>query len=59
MLSEDLSAQLLLPFVDVGIKLVSVLSNGELFVIVNWNKYLFSANTFIFSVMELDEVGMF
>ena len=57
-LSQDLLTHLLLSLVDVRIQLVSVLTDGELLVVVNWNEDLLCANWLLVWVVELSHVRM-
>ena len=56
MLGEDLLSHFLLSLVDVGVKFVSVLTDRELLVIVNWDEDLFQAIWLLIWVVELSDV---
>ena len=53
---KDFLSKLLLSLVNVSIKLVSVLSNRELLVVINWNVDFLAAIWFIIRVVELSNV---
>lgn len=53
---EDLLAELLLTLVDVCIELISVLTDGELLVVINGNVDLLGAHWFILGVVELAHI---
>ena len=53
---QDLLAQLLLSFVDVRVQFVSVLSDRELLVVIDWNVNLPSADWLILRVVELGHI---
>ena len=56
MLGQDLLSHLLLSLVDVRVEFVSVLSNRELLVVVNWDEDLLSADWLFIWVVELGHV---
>jgi len=43
---------------DIRIKLVPIFPDGELFVVINWNKNLFITIGFFFGVVELSDIRM-
>ena len=57
-LCQDLFPHFLLSLVDVRVKFVSVLSDRELLVVVDWNEDLFSADWLFVWVVELSDVRM-
>ena len=57
-LSQDLFSHFLFPLVDIRVKLIPVLPDGELLVVVNWDENLLSADWFFVGVMELCDVRM-
>ena len=56
MLRKDLLPHFLLSFMDIRIKLISVLLDGELLVIVDWNEDFFCADGLFFRIMELLDI---
>ena len=56
MLGQDLLSHLLLSLVDIRVEFVSVLSNRELLVVVNWDEDLLSADWLFIWVVELGHV---
>lgn len=57
-LSEDLLSHFLLSLVDVGVELVSVLTDRELLVVVNRDENLFQTVWLLIWVVELSDVRM-
>lgn len=55
-LGEDLFSEFLFAFVDVLVQLVSVLSDRELLVVINWDVDLLGANWLFVWVVELGNV---
>ena len=55
-MSEDLFPKFLLAFVDIRIKLVTILSDREFLVVINWNVDLLRAIWFLVWVVELSYV---
>jgi len=55
-LGEDLLSHFLLSLVDVGVEFVSVLTDRELLVIVDWDEDLFQAIWLLIWVVELSDV---
>lgn len=53
---HDLLAELLLPLVNICVKLVSVFSDGEFLVVVNWDVDSSVADGFVIRVVELSDV---
>lgn len=53
---EDLLSKFLLSLMNISIKLISVLSDWELLVIINWDEDFLVAVGFIFGVVELGHV---
>ena len=58
MLRQDLLSHFLLAFVDIRIELVTVLLDGELLVVINWNEDFLGAYWLLLGVMELLDVWM-
>ncbi len=58
MLGEDLLSHFLLSLVDIGVELVSVLTNGELLVVVNRDEDLFQTVRLLIWVVELRNIRM-
>jgi hypothetical protein len=57
-LRKDFLPHLLLPLVDVRVQLVSVLSNREFLVVVNWDEDFLRANWLLVGVVELSYIWM-
>lgn len=57
-LRQDLLPHLLLPLMDIRIKLIAVLLDRELLVVVDRNEDFLSANWFLLWVVELLDVGV-
>ena len=55
---QDFLAQLFLSLVDICVEFVSVLSDREFLIVVDWNVDLPIADWLIFWVVELSHVGM-
>ena len=55
---QDFLAQLFLSLVDICVEFVSVLSDREFLIVVDWNVDLPVADWLIFWVVELSHVGM-
>jgi hypothetical protein len=53
---QYLLSKFLLSFVDISIELVSILSNREFLVVINWDVYLLVAHRFIFWVVKLRHI---
>ena len=58
MLSEDLLSHFFLAFMDIRIELVTILLDGELLVVINWNEDFLSAHWFLLGIMELLHIWM-
>ena len=56
---QNLLSQLLLSLVDVCIQLISIVSDGELLVVINRDVNLLLTDWFIIWVVELCNIGMF
>ena len=56
MLSEDLLSHFFLAFMDIRIELVTILLDGELLIVIDWNKDFLGANWFLLGIMELLDV---
>lgn len=55
---EDLSTQLLLSSVDVGVQFVSVFANRELLIVVNRDVNAAGADGLVLRIVELSHIGM-
>lgn len=55
---QNLLAQLLLSLVDICVEFVTVLSDREFLIVVNWNVDLSSTIRLIFRVVELSYIGV-
>jgi len=58
MLSKNFFAHFFFPFVNIRIKLISILFYREFLIIINWNKYFLLAIRFFFWIVELSDIGM-
>ena len=56
MLSEDFLSKFLLTLMDIRIELVTVFTNGELLVVIDWNLDFLGTDWFLVWIMELSNI---